>query len=234
MYGWRVKLYISAHSVLERHPRVGNWLQKSHLFRTSMPFLFNFDRCFSDRLYMTENILPALALSKVQRLLFVGCREYTARYGRRLTPAGIDYWTTDIDPAAAVWGEKGRHIVCDVAKIDDACPAESFDAVLLNGVIGSGVDEESAMNRAVKAIARILRPNGILLIGWNSDKKHPDPTELESVALYFNRQPALNLPLRKTFPDTDHVYDWLVKTNATEADAARKPFSDISFNTRPI
>ena len=109
---------------------------------------------------------------RVPRVLFVGCKPYTARYGRRLTGVGIDYWTTDIDPAAAMWGERNHHIVGDVTLIDDLCSPNSFDAVLLNGVIGdgTGLDEEDQMNRAVTAIARILRPNGILLIGWNSSK----------------------------------------------------------------
>ena len=214
---WRVQLYVSTQSVLHRHPKVGNRARKSYLFRTLMPYLFNFDRSFSDRRYMTDKILPALTLSNVQRVLFVGCKEYTAHYGKKLTRAAIDYWTTDIDPAAAIWGAKSHHIVCDIGRIDDVCPAELFDAVLLNGVIGDGVDDESQMNRTVTAIARILRPNGILLIGWNSLKKHPDPTETEAVTMYFRHECVLPLPSRKTFPDTDHVYDWLVKTSAAEA-----------------
>jgi SAM-dependent methyltransferase len=160
-----------------------------------------------------EEIFPTLALSKVQRVLFVGCKAYTARYGRQLTHTGIDYWTADIEPTAAIWGEEDRHIICDIGLIDNVCGTESFDAVLLNGVIGSGVDEESEINRAIGAIARILRPNGLLLIGWNSDKRHPDPVTVEAANRYFRRTQALPLPVRKTFPDTDHVYDWLVKTN---------------------
>jgi SAM-dependent methyltransferase len=212
---WRVRLYLFIH----RHPKLANWLRESNFFRTVIPFLFNFDRCYTDRRYMTKKILPALALSKLTRVLFVGCKEYTARYGKRLTRAGIDYWTTDIDPSAAPWGEKGHHIVCDIAKIDQVCPAESFDAILLNGVIGTGVDEESEMNRTITAIARILRPNGILLIGWDSSKKHPDPTEIEAVTKYFRHGCVLPLPVRKTFPDTDKVYDWLIKNDAAESTA---------------
>jgi SAM-dependent methyltransferase len=174
---------------------------------------------------MTKKILPALASSKLQRILFVGCKEYTARYGQGLTRAGIDYWTTDVNPSAASWGEKGHHIVCDIAKIDEVCPADSFDAVLLNGVIGDGVDDESAMDRTVTAIARILRPNGILLIGWDSLKKHPNPVEIEAVTTYFRHEPVLTLPARKTFPDTDKVYDWLIKTDTAEASAFTKAVS---------
>jgi SAM-dependent methyltransferase len=163
---------------------------------------------------MTQHILPALAAAKVRRVLFVGCKAYTARYGKRLIRAAVDYWTTDIDPAAAIWGEKDHHIVCDIARIDDVCPAESFDAVLLNGVIGNGIDNESEMNRTVTAVARILRPNGLLLIGWDSLKKLPDPIKIEAVTTCFRHESTLPLPKRKTFPDTDKVYDWLIKTRS--------------------
>ncbi len=211
-----VRLYIISQSVLNKHPKLKNWVRKSYLYRRLTPFLFNFDGSFSDRRYMTLHILPALASAKIQRVLFVGCKAYTARYGKPLIRAGIDYWTTDINPAAAIWGEKDHHIVCDIAKIDHVCPADSFDAVLLNGVIGDGVDDEREMNRTVTAIARILRPNGILLIGWNSRKKHPNPMKIEAVTTYFRYECVLPLDVRKVFPNTDHVYDWLAKINPAE------------------
>ena len=222
----RVKFYISAQSVLYRHPKLKNWVRKTYLFRTLVPLIFNLDRSFSGRRYLTEIIFPALAVSNFRRVLFVGCKPYTARYGRQLIRAGVDYWTTDIEPAAAIWGEKDHHIVCDIAKIDHVCPSESFDAVLLNGVLGDGVDEESEMNRAVKAVARVLRPNGILLIGWNSEKKHPDPMSLETLSKYFRRGSALSLPVTKTFPDSPVIYNWLVKNTAAEANAITRAISD--------
>jgi SAM-dependent methyltransferase len=107
------------------------------------------------------------------------------------------------------------------------CTRDSFDAVLLNGVIGdgTGLDEEDQMNRAITAIARILRPNGILLIGWNSLKKHCDPLQLEAVGTYFRHECVFSLPVRKTFPDTDHVYDWLLKTNAAQPEVPTQTVS---------
>ena len=220
---WRVRLYILSQSVINKYPKFKNWARELYMYRMLTPILFNFDGNFSDRRYMTQHILPALAASKVQRVLFVGCKAYTARYGKRLTRAAVDYWTTDINPAAAIWGEKDHHIVCDIAKIDDVCPAELFDAVLLNGVIGDGVDDESEITRTVTAIARILRPNGLLLIGWDSLKKHPDPMQIAAVNTYFRHECRLPLPVRKTFPDTDKVYDWLIKPYAAEATALTKP-----------
>ncbi|MBV8102663.1 MAG: GNAT family N-acetyltransferase [Verrucomicrobia bacterium] len=215
---WQVELYISAQSLLYRHPNLANWVRKTYLFRTLVPLFFNLDRSFSGRRYLTETIFPALAMSTFRRVLFVGCKAYTARYGRQLTRVGVDYWTTDIEPEAAIWGEKDRHILCDITEIDHACPAESFDAVLLNGVLGDGVDEESEMDRAVTAIWRILRSEGIFLIGWNSDKKHPDPMSLESLSTYFRHECVLPLPVTKTFPDSPVIYNWFVKSNGRRSD----------------
>jgi hypothetical protein len=81
------------------------------------------------------------------------------------------------------------------------------------------------MNRTVTAIARILRPNGMLLIGWDSLKKHPDPMKIEAVTTHFRHECVLPLPARKTFPDTDKVYDWLIKTHAAEANALTQAVS---------
>ena len=219
---WRVQLYILtskiAHKTLYRYPHLKNWVRTRYWFRTFMPVLFDLDPSFSGRRYLTEVIFPAIASSTLRRVLFVGCKAYTARYGRKLAHTGIEYWTTDIAPEAAIWGEKGHHIVCDIAKIDEACPAESFDAVLLNGVLGDGVDEKNEMNWAITAIARILRPNGVLLIGWNSDnKEYPDPMSVEAIPMYFRRECVLPLPVTKNFPDSPVVYNWLVKANVADA-----------------
>ena len=215
----------AARAVL-RHPRQ---LARQPISQLLTQFFLNFN-LLSDRRYMTRSILPTLASAKLKRVLFVGSRPYTAHYGQQLTRAGIDYWTTDIDPEAANWGEKGHHIVCDITKIHEVCASESFDAVLLNGVFGFGIDENNAMNRTIEAIARILRPNGILLIGWNTQKT-PDPTELEAVHLHFDRKSVVLLPQRKTFTNSDHVYDWLVKTNATQAVTVTSANSDRLFNS---
>jgi SAM-dependent methyltransferase len=229
----KVQLYISAQSFLYRYPKFKQSVRNSYLFRTLVPLFFNLDRSFSDRRYLIETIFPALASSNLRRVLFVGCKAYTARYGRQLTRAGIDYWTTDIEPAAAIWGERDHHILCDITSIDEVCPAGSFDVVLLNGVIGHGVDDESGMNRTLTAIARILRPNGMLLIGWDTLKNLPDPTKLETATTYFRHECIFPLPVRKTFSDTDKVYDWLIRTESAEAGAFAKAISATFVESKP-
>jgi SAM-dependent methyltransferase len=215
-----LQMYRAARAVLH-HP--GQFTQQpiSQLVRN---LLLNLN-LLSDRVYMRKSVLPLLASTGIKRVLFVGCKPYTAGYGKRLSRISIDYWTTDIDPQAAMWGEKDHHIISDIIHIDAACSPASFDAVLLNGVFGHGVNERSEMNCAIEAIARILRPNGILLIGWNSGLIQ-DPIGLAAINRYFRRDAALPLPLRKTFPDTDHVYDWLVKVDTC---GASRPSQNSDF-----
>src|SRR5690242_6457222 len=106
-----VRLYILSQSVVDKFPKLKNRVRNSYFYRTLPPLLFDFGRDYVDRRYMTGHILPALAAAKLERVLFVGCKAYTARYGRQLDRAATDYWTTDINPAAAIWGEKDHHLV---------------------------------------------------------------------------------------------------------------------------
>ena len=163
---------------------------------------------YADRQYLERVILPAIARQKFEKVLFVGCRAYTKDYGRYFKESQTEFWTTDVDPDAARWGEKSRHRVCDVQDIDRAFAADEFDVVLLNGVFGFGVDDEAAMNRTATAIHRILGPDGILMIGWNVDRSD-DPLELESVGRLFEPGPVLSLPERKSFDDVSHVFDFV-------------------------
>jgi SAM-dependent methyltransferase len=210
-------IYRAAMSVLRKYPHLRNRLPR-RLYRRLALLITSRAAFGSARRYMTESIFPALAAMNLKRVLFVGCKSYTAHYGKQLTRAAIEYWTTDIDPAAAIWGEKDHHIVCDITKIDEVCPLGWFDVVLLNGVFGYGVDEENEMNRAIEAIARILRQDGMLLIGW-TPREVKDPTRLESARVHFRRERVLLLPVRKTFPDTGDVYDWLIKTSRSQHNA---------------
>jgi hypothetical protein len=211
-------IYHAAMSVFHKYPGLRNRLPR-RFYRWLALLITSRAALGSARQYLTGSIFPALASTELKRVLFVGCKSYTAHYGKQLTQAAIEYWTTDIDPAAAIWGEKNRHITCDITKIHEACPPGWFDVVLLNGVFGYGIDEESEMNRAIEAIAQILRRDGMLLIGWNP-KEVTDPTRLESARVHFRRDCWLSLPFRKTFPDADAVYDWLVKTSAARRGVA--------------
>jgi SAM-dependent methyltransferase len=165
-------------------------------------------RAWPDRRYLEDQILPRVAASRFSRVLFVGCRRYTRSYGRCFDGTPTEYWTADYDPRASRFGEPGRHLICDIRAIASRVPCGSFDAVILNGVFGFGVDDAAAMEETVAAIHAILTPGGRLLVGWNQGLT-PDPAELPAMRRLFRRQAMEPLPAHESFPEPyRHVYDF--------------------------
>jgi SAM-dependent methyltransferase len=154
---------------------------------------------------MEERIFPCLKSADFSRILFIGCKWYTAHYKDFFRDTGIEYWTTDIDQSSSVWGAKNKHITCDVQELDKHFPLHSFDAVLSNGVFGWGVNDLETMNHTVTAIERVLKQDGTLLVGWNPGMI-PDPRNLTTIIDLFEHESKLSLPERKSFED--HVYDF--------------------------
>lgn len=159
-----------------------------------------------DRAYLRKSILPALAQSRPARLLFIGVRGYTRSYADAFRKAGTEFWTSDIDPAAAQYGAPGRHVTADVRCLDQAFSPGFFEAIVMNGVFGWGVDDPQDMHRALVAVDRVLAPAGVLLLGWNTDRC-VEPDTVPGMAL-FEPVAFAGLPDRKRFADVTHVYAW--------------------------
>lgn len=130
-------------------------------------------------------------------VLFVGTASYTWHYETLFPPER--YTTLDIAPAAAVWGAS-RHIVAPVQELTRHRPPGAFDGAILNGVLGFGVDTPQEMRRTFEELHRALRPEGVLVVGWNTDR-HDDPEALR-VLDGFGR-----IDERRLFPPETHVYD---------------------------
>lgn len=167
-------------------------------------------RALPDRRLMAEAYIPALAQAG-GRILWVGCRAYTAEDYPALERQGAELWTTDIDPDAARWGRRGRHRTGDVCLIDELFADLTFDAIVCNGVLGFGVDAPDLQRQALKAMAGILRPGGVLLLGWNTDKID-DPLHAGLTQPFFTPAPLAGQPSRVAFEDVTHVYDALIRT----------------------
>jgi SAM-dependent methyltransferase len=159
------------------------------------------------RLILVNEILPAYARFG-GRILWVGCRRYTKKYGLILERNGGTCWTTDIEAAHAKWGEAGRHFTWDLLLIDRLLAAESFDAVLCNGVFGFGVDTRQSQLTALGAMARILKPGGRLLLGWNTERVE-DPTMLEVTQSAFVGDDLDGRGAKWPVPEAGYVYDFL-------------------------
>jgi SAM-dependent methyltransferase len=158
-----------------------------------------------DRRWLIGAILPALRDARPARVLFVGCRPYTRPYEDFFT--GAEYWTMDIEPEVARWGSR-RHRTGDVRFVDGLFDGGYFDCVLLNGVFGWGVDRDEDIDRTLDALRTVLRPGGLLLVGWNQGRC-ADPLTRPVARLLFRHEAALGLPARKSFDDSTHVFDLL-------------------------
>ncbi len=166
-------------------------------------------RDLPDRRLLAQAYLPALA-AEGGRILWVGCRAYTATDYAVLERQGAEVWTTDIDPDAARWGISGRHRTGDVCEIDAVFGDLMFDAVVCNGVLGYGADSVDQQTRALKAQAQIVRPGGRLLLGWNTDKID-DPLAADLAEPWFEPAAFAGQPARVRFDAVTHVYDSLIR-----------------------
>jgi SAM-dependent methyltransferase len=132
-----------------------------------------------DRTLLERIILPALGERAAGgRVLFVGCDSYTSSYGQFFPRA--DYRTVDADPAHAVFGSP-QHVVCSVTELRAHFAANSLDLVLLNGVLGWGIDDRAAANEACAACRDVLRSGGLFLVGWNDPRRITSRVRISAV-----------------------------------------------------
>lgn len=164
-------------------------------------------RGLPDRVAMAQDYIPAFA-DLGGRILWVGCRDYTAADYEPLEARGGEVWTTDISRSAARWGRPGRHRTGDVCGVDALFRDVMFDGVVCNGVLGWGVDAPEQQARALKALAAVMRPGGLMLLGWNTDKI-ADPIAAGLAAPWFAPSAIGDQPPRRTFDGSTHVYDGL-------------------------
>lgn len=171
-------------------------------------------RSLDDRRYFDSEILPAINARKPGEVLYVGCRAYTADAIRDLTATGARVWTTDIDEEAEIYGNSGYHKTLDITEIrPDSFPVGQFDALILNGVIGHGVNTADAISKLMTALDRIAAPGALLVLGWN-EGRNPDPLTIAETQAHFEPAMIGGLPMRNHVPGTTHIYDFLVKRKA--------------------
>jgi SAM-dependent methyltransferase len=180
------------------------------LYRKVHPWLWA--RAQPDRNYLVKTILPATAKLKPGRVLFVGTQPYTKSYGKFFAKSGCEFWTMDFDPAAAKFGAPGKHIVASVTDVDRHFEHGFFDIVFLNGVFGFGVNDTASQKQTLAAIHQILKPGGILLLGWNTDRvADPMADAVGAMAgagpVGFAHTAIAGMPARQTFANSTHVFD---------------------------
>jgi hypothetical protein len=132
---------------------------------------------------LEKTILPYYAASNPpSRVLFVGVARYTREYASGL-PRGM-FATIDPKPEVARYGGN-PHIVDIVQHVGRHFPRGSFDLVLVNGVVGFGLNDVDSVNDALDACHAVLRPGGDLILGINEERRtHVDLKDVRALAKF--------------------------------------------------
>jgi hypothetical protein len=126
-----------------------------------------------------------------------------------VTTAGGEWYTIDSRPSARVWGAR-KHVIAPIQEAHTHFKEQGFDAVILNGVFGFGVNSKDEQNDTVHAVEKILHPGGLLLIGWNTDLTE-SPLLLSSLRAGFAAAGMLPFPGHAEFMGETHVYNFQVR-----------------------
>jgi hypothetical protein len=163
-----------------------------------------------DRRLLEDEILPPLsAEADTNRVLSVGVAWYTQRYASAFETK--TFVTLDLDPERAIFGSS-KHIVGDLRDLERHVDAsEPFDIILMNGVIGYGLDMRDDVDRALRACAARMRSGATLVIGINEEKPtNVDPTSVAAYALFesrtFGRWPSGRVTVDVPFRERTHTF----------------------------
>ena len=164
---------------------------------------------------LESTIMPYYGAQHNSRVLFAGCDWYTKHY-RKLFK-NCDYWTIDPDPKKRRYGAK-KHIVDFLENLDKHFEPGYFDVIICNGVLGFGLDQKEAAERAFQGCFDNLRREGILVLGWDDS-----PTllpfsidELQSLAKFKPCPfPPLSTSNYSMKPQHDYIFRFLSKLDST-------------------
>ena len=118
-----------------------------------------------DRRLLEQVVLPHFARDAAfARVLFVGCDWYTSHYEKLF--AGREYWTLEKDAGRRKHGAR-RHVTDALANLGAHFEERHFDLIVVNGVLGWGLDDAEEAERSLLACAEALRGGGVLVLGWN-------------------------------------------------------------------
>lgn len=117
----------------------------------------------SDRRFLKEVIFPFFSSkAEIKKILFVGVHSYTKDYEQFFS--GKYFKTIDCDPNMKKFGS-ANHETIDFCNFTE----KDFDLVILNGVIGYGLNEISQVRQAAEIASSILKHDGWFVLG-NSQK----------------------------------------------------------------
>lgn len=106
----------------------------------------------------------------------------------------------------AQFGSPGHHVVGSVLDVDQHFQPAYFDAILLNGVLGFGVNAVSDQHKTFASLRKIIRSGGVLVVGWNNNLIKDEVVSIAE-AYGFKYANPMGLPNRTQFEGSTHVFD---------------------------
>lgn len=148
---------------------------------------------YEDRQVLEGIIFPYL-LSEYnpRKILDIGREDYQEFYNQFF--AGRELWTIDLDPQRAEFGAE-NHIIDSAANLQKHFDNDYFDLVVMNGVVGWGLNKNEEIQKTFAAIYHILRPGGIFVFGFN-DLEDLLPVPLERIKFLQKMKPVFLEPLK--------------------------------------
>ena len=117
-----------------------------------------------DRAFLVQKVLPWVS-SNYAKVLFVGVQKYTKDYEKYFLNNQAE--SIDTDPAQARWGFR-KHYSVPIAQLKEK--NVHYAAIVMNGVIGYGLNNHSECEQFISDCADLLTPKGLLLIGVNPNQ----------------------------------------------------------------
>ena len=90
-----------------------------------------------------------------------------------------EYWTIDLKYVKRKYGSE-RHIVDSITNIGRHVMNNYFHVVIMNGVIGFGLNRIRDIEKAIDACYAVLARDGIFLVGWN-DTARRMPIDIQGI-----------------------------------------------------
>ena len=121
-----------------------------------------------DRQLLEDIILPSIGADpRYRKILFVGCSAYTQWYDNFFSKK--EYWTIERKYHKRKYGSR-NHITDSIENLRNHFQRCYFHVIIMNGVIGFGLDRVDDIDRAIATCFETLARGGVLILGWNDDR----------------------------------------------------------------
>lgn len=156
-----------------------------------------------DRRLLERVFIPAFAGSPdIKRVLFVGVADY-CDYRNHFNRG--EYITIDPNVPAGPDG-RGKHIQDTLQNLGHHFSKHHFDLIIMNGVLGWGLNDPDDIELAIQACHAHLQKGGLLLIGLN-ETGGPAKVSLNSIKALAMFE-SCNLPTMQSYRiDFAHPFD---------------------------